>query len=196
MVDKKEFRDIITCVAPIVASKKAAEKYHLIFKEIDRDESGTLDRDEIRQACRLIDKKSMQLGVSFDALSDRMRDEADELSYDDFVQMIEEVRASSRHNNSMTARRRREAFIRSTYGSLLRSDGTFAVGSLRKGLTAIGLPLRTKARHDLLDLIKPSTRSQDDDDDDSNDTFISYQEFRRLLSAAVLHHGSDHYPMS
>ena len=53
-----------------------------------------------------------------------------------------------------------------------------------------GLPLRTEARHDLL------ARSQDDDDDDSNDTFISYQEFRRLLSAAVLHHGSDHYPMS
>ena len=130
-------------------SKKATEKYRLIFDGIDSDGSGTLDREEIQQA-------SKRLGVSFDRVADRMGDDANELSFDQFVEVIEGINRSNRQASALIARKRRDAYIHSTYTQLLGSDGTLFVGSLRKGLAAIGLPLGTDARHALVDRIKPA----------------------------------------
>ena len=142
----QEFRYLISFVAPLVKERKALEHQREVFDELDADNSGGIDADELRAASRT-------LKISLDHVADRMGDS--HLGFDDFRKEIEMISSAKKHEAAALARASKEGFLFSTYKRLCLKDGSFTLGSFRKSLAAIGMSLSKEERLVLFERIAP-----------------------------------------
>ena len=219
MIDYEEFYFLISFVAPFVKERRTRARYQAIFDILDEDQSDTIDANELRESSEV-------LGVSLDHIADGMS-ASDSLSFRQFGHIIDEAFTVELHESAAKMRAVKEVHYLRIYERLRRSkDGAFTLGSFRKSLAAIGLPLSRKerlallSRHllqrdigreiilDRVDIESGSTDGQGGaqapmtDKTDLVDVMneqtrvISYRDYRLMLSAAVLLFDCDYLPMS
>ena len=184
--------------------RRTRKRYQAIFDILDDDNSGSIDADELRESSEV-------LGISLDHIADNMS-ESDVLSFEDFVQIVDKIFADERHESDMQSRAMKEGYLYILYERLRRKDGSFTLGCFRKTLAAIGLSLGNEQRRELFDRhLRPqdlegqATAGGDEEQgtvkktagfEEGHSRLISFREYRIVLSAAVLRHDCDYFPMS
>ena len=131
-----------------ILSMKTEPGFREVFREIDRDGDGTVDRRELRNALSQIglkvgDDDARRIILRYD------RDGDGRMSYSDFVRFMEKTGKHASHINRVVSRMR--GVVKSTedlFAAFERmdsdGDGQLSRDELRSGLEDLGLELSTR----------------------------------------------------